>query len=501
MRKLLPALVLATVLLLAAACSGPEGPARTVDTSAWTSQIENGLKPALVLEGEDLQGWSLSERMAFHQVPGVSVAIIANGEVAWAHAWGVADKETGAPVTPETLFQAASISKPVGALAALSLVEEGRLALDNPVNDYLQTWNVPDNVFTADSAVTLRGILTHSAGTTVWGFPGYRKDEPFTTEQGLATNAQVLDGLGNTDTVRVYKVPGTSWQYSGGGYTIMEQMLEDITGQAFPGVVAARVLEPAGMARSTYEQPLPEARWTEAARGHGGDGIEVDGEWHTYPEQAAAGLWTTPTDLARVSVHLLGILSGDVTDGVLSKGLLEQMLTPNHDGAEDFNDWGLGFGVAELDGQRSFGHGGANAGFRALWTVLPELGAGFVIMTNGDRGGALANEIARSITGSRGWPVLRPESKPRVRLDLAEMAALGGKYDLEGRPDFVIEFQNGDDGELELLVPGQGTVVFYATSADEWFELTDGDVMIIGRDENGAVVGAVIDGTTRLVKR
>ncbi len=219
-------------VLLAAACTAPPDAAESDLPSAadWISDVEGALLSAVVLEGEDLSGWTLAERMQYYDVPAVSVAVIEGGEIVWAKAWGVADTETGSPATVATLFQAASISKPVGALAALSLVEDGRLSLDAPINDYLTSWNLPDNEFTADSAVTLRGLLTHSAGTTVWGFPGYRKDEPFGPGAVLATNAEVLDGEGNTDPVRVYKVPGTSWQYSGGGYTIMEQTLEDVTG-------------------------------------------------------------------------------------------------------------------------------------------------------------------------------------------------------------------------------------------------------------------------------
>ncbi len=491
------------LLLFAVACTTPPDAAEpdARDVSDWVSAVENALMPAVVLEGETLQGWTLAERMDHYSVPAVSVAVIEEGEIVWAKAWGVADTGTGSPATVETLFQAASISKPVGALAALSLVEEGRLELDAPINDYLTSWTLPDNEFTGDSAVTLRGLLTHSAGTTVWGFPGYRKDEPFRTDQALATNAHVLDGEGNTDPVRVYKVPGTSWQYSGGGYTVMEQALEDISGRSFPEVVAERVLGPAGMSLSTYEQPLPEDRWDEAARAHRGDGSEVEGEWHTYPEQAAAGLWTTPTELARVSVHLLKILDGEITDGVISQGMLEQMLTPNRDGAEGFNDHGLGFGLGEREGHASFGHGGSNAGFRANWQVLRHLRLGYAIMTNGDRGSALAGEIARSVADAGDWPINRPETKSRVTLDASVVDALSGEYEIEGVPDFEIEFRPGEDGTLEVVVPGQGTMVFYSTSADEWFETSDGDVMMIERDAEGDVVGAVNAGTTRLIRR
>ncbi len=492
-----------SLLALAVACGGadetqiPEG--QSVDD--WIAGVEGALLPALLVEDVELTGYTLAERMENYHVPAVSAAVIENGQIVWAKAWGEADLEAGSPATTETLFQAASISKPVAALVALSLVEDGRLELDGPVNHYLTSWTIPDNEFTADSAVTLRGILTHSAGLSVWGFPGYRKDEPFNDEQALATNPQVLEGEGNTDPVRVYKVPGTSWQYSGGGYTVMEQMLEDVTGGPFHTIATSRVLTPAGMTRSTYEQPLSEERWAEASRGHRGDGAEVEGEWHTYPEQAAAGLWTTPTELATLSVHLLRILDGTVTDGVITRDMLSRMLTPNRDGDEDFNDWGLGFGISEIDGQRAFGHGGSNEGFRASWQMFPDLGVGYAIMTNGDAGGALAAEMARAIAAVRGWPVHRVETRVRMRPEAAEIAALAGNYDVEGADDFVVEVRPGDDATLEFIVPGQGAFTWYATSPDEWFDPSDGQELTVERDEDGNVTGVLLDGETRLVRR
>jgi CubicO group peptidase (beta-lactamase class C family) len=493
-----------SILVLVSACDGPdvdEGARRSSDDPTFIEQVESGLLPAVVLEGEELPTWTLQERLEHYEVPGVSVAVIEGGAVAWAKGYGVADLETGATVTTETLFQAASISKPVAALAALSLVEEGLIRLDAPVNDYLTSWRLPDNEFTADSVVTLRHLLTHSAGLTVWGFPGYRKDEPFAGGQEVATNPQVLDGDGNTDPVRVYKEPGTSWQYSGGGYTVMEQMVEDVTGLPFHEVLQERVLGPAGMTRSTYAQPLPRDRWSEAARGHRSDGSEVEGEWHTYPEQAAAGLWTTPTDLAALSTHLLRILDGSIAEGVLSSAMLDQMLTPNHDGQEGFSNWGLGFGLSEPGAERTFGHGGSNEGFKANWVVYRDAARGYVVMTNGDRGSPLAGEIARAIAVAYDWPEGKPEARARVHLDSAVVAALAGEYEIEGLADFIITAQPGPDGTLEIDVPGQGTMTFHPASADEWFELADGDVMVIERDDQGNVRRAVVGGQTVLIRR
>lgn len=437
--------------------------------------------------------------MARYHVPGVSVAVMDGGEIVWARGWGLADTETGAPVTPETLFQAASISKPVAGLAAMSLVQDGTLALDAPVNRYMTGWHVPDNDFTADSAVTLRGILTHSAGLTVWGFPGYRKDEPF-GDQPMASNVQVLDGLGNTDPVRVYKVPGTSWQYSGGGYTVMEQLLEDATGLPFAEVLRERVLEPAGMGRSTYAQPLPEARWPEAARGHRGDGSEVEGEWHTYPEQAAAGLWTTPTDLLTLSVHLLGILGGSVGDGILSRETAQAVMTPNHPGDEAFQGWGLGFSLSGEGVARTFGHGGANEGFRAQWVVYPELGRGVAVMTNGDQGSPLAMEIIRSVSEAFDWPGHKPQVRAARSLSQDEMAEYAGPYRVEGA-DMIVTVTPGD-GVLEVDVPGQAGFTLHAdaVAADAFFDLQSGESSIFERDAGGAVRALVVGGVARAVR-
>lgn len=199
-----------------------------------------------------------------------------------------------------TLFQAGSISKPVAALAALRLVEQGKLSLDEDVNAKLVSWKVPGNEFTKEQKVTLRRLLTHSAGLTVHGFPGYAAGAQ------VPTLVQVLNGEkpANTPAIRVDTVPGRLWRYSGGGYTIMQQLLIDVTQKSFPELMRQLVLEPAGMKHSTYEQPLPPARAGEAATAHDANGQPVKGQFHTYPEMAAAGLWTTPTDLALLAIEL-----------------------------------------------------------------------------------------------------------------------------------------------------------------------------------------------------
>lgn len=494
-------LALAAFLLLMGAACDPSSDGQDAATPG-PDQIAFNLRPAVQLEGEPAVTYTIADRMDHYAVPGLSVAVLDDGEIAWARGWGVSDTETGAPVTSTTLFQAASISKPAAALGAMTLVEEGALGLDDSVNEHLTSWHVPENRFTADSAVTLRGILSHTAGLTVWGFPGYRKDEPFADGVEIATNVDVLDGLGNTDSVRVFREPGIAWLYSGGGYTVMEQMVEDVTGRSFEQAMRERVLEPAGMTRSTYEQPLPAGRWGEAARGHGGDGSEVEGEWHSYPEQAAAGLWTTPSDLLTLSAHLLDVLEGRTADGIVSRASLETMLEPHRFGEEGFEPYGLGFGIEGEGETLSFGHGGSNAGFRAQWIVFPALGDGAVVMTNGDRGAQLASEVLRALAEAYDWPRPRAEVRAHRALTATELAAYAGEYELEAEPEFVVTMRAGD-GVLLFDVPEQGTYTLHADAEvdDRFFDASDAQTLTFERDDDGVVTALILPGDQRMRRR
>ncbi len=246
----------------------------------------------------------IQEILAKHKVPGASVAVIDGFGVVWAEGFGLRGAGAPDPVTPDTLFQAASISKPVAAAAALRLVEQGKLSLDEDVNAKLRSWRVPSHEF--QKPVTLRGIVAHNAGLTVHGFRGYAEGE------AVPTLPQLLDGTkpANSAAIRVNVEPGTTWRYSGGGYCVLQQLLLDVTGKQFPALLRELVLDRAGMKRSTYAQPLPKPREKEAALGHRADGKIVAGRWHQYPEMAAAGLWTTPSDLARFFIELQRAMAG-----------------------------------------------------------------------------------------------------------------------------------------------------------------------------------------------
>ena len=334
--------------------------------------VENGLIPGILVKGEPEKRYTLTERMAFYNVPGLSIAVIRDGKIRWAKGYGIANTRTGKAVDVNTIFQAGSISKPLAALGALLLVQEGKVDLDTDVNTYLKTWKVPENEFTKTEKVTLRRLLTHSAGMTVHGFPGYSYLDKFPDIE------TVLNGKGNTPAIFVDVVPGTIWRYSGGGYTVMEKMVEDMTGMPLEKYLAKKVLRPLGMKNSTYEQPLPKKRSKQASAAYHGDGKIVEGLWHNYPEQAAAGLWTTPSDLARYCIEIQEALAGK-SHKVLNQETVGKMLTKH------LSNWGLGPSLRWDADSLIFQHGGKNEGFTNNMMAFARRGDGLIVMTSADR--------------------------------------------------------------------------------------------------------------------
>ena len=433
-------LTLAVLLALPAAAQST-----ATETERHIRDIENGLLKAVQIKGEPAAAMTLRERMEFYKVPGVSIAVVHNGRIEWARGYGKV-AAGGADVTPDTLFQAGSISKPVAAVGTLKLVDEGKLSLDEDVNAKLKGWKLPDNEFTKAKPVTLREILTHSGGLTVHGFPGYAAGET------VPTLVQVLSGEkpANTPAIRVEKQPGTVWNYSGGGYTIMQQLVIDVTGKPYPQFLRETVLQPIGMTSSTYEQPLPESLRSKAATPYA-RGKAIAGGFHTYPEMAAAGLWTTASDLCRFIMAIQHGLEGK-PGFVLSQNMTRQMVSKQFTVGQDPNDnWGLGFEVQQAGSRTGFGHGGSNAGFEGLFFGTEDGRDGFAILTNANGGGALSQEVARSIARAYGWPFYKPVEKTRVPLTAGDLRELPGRYEFGPQFSAVISAR---DGKLFVRPPG-----------------------------------------------
>jgi CubicO group peptidase (beta-lactamase class C family) len=338
----------------------------------------------------------IQARMLERHLTGLSLAIVQDGKIIKARGYGFADDRGQKPVTPATLFQAGSISKPLAALAALRLVQTGQLSLDADVNTRLRAWKVPENEFTKDQKVTLRGILSHSAGLTVHGYPGYALDAP------VPALVEVLNGVqsANTSAIRVDVVPGSKWRYSGGGYTVLQQMIIDATGKPFPEFMAATVLTPLGMTNSTYDQPLPPKMAAVAAAGYLASGQAVKGGWHVYPEMAAAGLWTTASDLARFAIGIQRALAGDANP-VLSQAMTRQMLAIQNPTLSDTD--GLGLFVRGSGDALRFWHDGRNEGFDALMMAFPNTGKGAVIMINANDNRGTMADIIKAIAKQYAW--------------------------------------------------------------------------------------------------
>jgi len=320
-------------------------------------RVTSGLIGPVILKGDQHAARTLSQRMKDLNVPGVSIAVIHGGKIEWARGFGFRSVG-GPPVDDATLFQAASISKPLSAMAVLRLVQQGKLSLDADINTYLSTWKLPTAPVAAGKPVTLRELLAHTGGISVHGFPGYARGVE------IPTLVQVLNGEkpANTQPIRIEAPPGDHWQYSGGGYTIMQQMLIDISKEAYPKLMHDNVLAPVGMIHSTYQQPLPASLEGNAATPYRGDGKPVEGGAHTYPEMAAAGLWTTPSDLARYAIEVQNSLQGKANH-VLSAEMTQQMVSPGK------GNWGLGVEIGGSKDNPYFSHGGANEGFRCIFVA------------------------------------------------------------------------------------------------------------------------------------
>ena len=463
-----------------AATAAPQKPSDDANLNARIARIESGLLPAVTIKGQPIPAMTIADRMAHYKVPGVSVAFFDRGKIVWTRTYGFADVASKKPVTTETRFQAASISKPVSALATLRLVQDGKLSLDDNVNEKLRSWTVPENEFTKEQKVTLRRILSHSAGLTVHGFPGYAADEP------VPTVIQILNGEkpANTAPIRVDVVPGTLWRYSGGGFVVMQLLLTELTGKPFPQILHDLVLQPAGMKESTYEQPLPKSLWAFAATPYRDDGQPVKGGWHTYPEMAPAGLWTTPSDLARLAIEVQSEYAGN-SSKILSQAMVRQMLTHQKD------NWGLGFELESPGSALRFGHGGGNEGFRCELEAYTESGQGIAIMTNSDSGGQIDSEYLSAVAKEYNWPDFHPVERSRAKIDPGQLSAYAGTY--EG-PDVGKLSVTLKDGKLyiqaaplglepqELLPESDG--VFFILSGDITFNFQ--------KDEKGSMATLVL---------
>lgn len=436
---------------------------------------------------------TIDELMKRFNVPGVSVAVIDNFEIHWAKAYGLADVETEAPANTETLFQAASISKPVAAMASLKAVQDGLFTLDDDINGILTSWKLDGGEFTKDRPVTPRMLMSHTSGLgDGFGFPGYEPSLP------RPTVVQILGGhsLSNVGPLFMERAPMTLMEYSGGGVTLMQQALSDARRRPFADIMRDDVLRPIGMARSSFEQPLSPERDRNAARAHSREGKSRAAKWHVYPELAAAGLWTTPADLARFAIEVQKSAAGK-SNRVLSRAMVQEMLSPVGVG-----DYAVGFSVAKIGQGWYFQHGGSNWGFQATLLAHKVKGYGLAIMTNADSGGAVIAELSRRIQAAYEWDSLaqpaprgyRPlVARPEVAVAEDILRAYVGDYQLTLELTLVITLEAGrlhvqPTGQGKLPIVAESETTFFVREANARLTFTkgpSGDVTTLTLDQGG----------------
>ncbi len=447
-------------------------------TQKRIKSVEKGLLRAVFLKGQKPEKLDLLERMQFYKVPGVSIAVLDKYQIEWAKSYGIKDVQGAQPVTRETIFQAGALSQPIAAAVALHYVDSGRLDLDKDVNAWLHTWKIPTNPFTAKNKVTLRELLTHSAGFPSLVFPGYFQKEP------IPDLSQVLAGEkpAKNQPLQCESEPGRRVRDSEAGFTVLQQLLGELEKKPFEAIAREVVFDPLSLKNSTFDFPLPEVMRPNAASGHLRDGSPVEGGWQNYPELAAKGLWTNPTEFASFVIELLETAM-EKSAKILSPAAARSMLTAQ------LEYKGFGFNVEGAGEENNFNLRGKTTGYASHLVVYPSRGQGAVIMTNSTNGSFLIDEILRAISAACLWPHFKPLERPLFRLDPSIYKQYVGQYQVA--PDYVLDVSY-EDYYLIVRPSGQAPTKFYVESETIFFSVDPYIRIQFRRDEAGKVAGLVL---------
>jgi CubicO group peptidase (beta-lactamase class C family) len=453
--------LLSLLLLLLACFNGFSQDQYSPEIQARIKQVEQGLSGRFLVASQPKH--TIKERMAFYHINGLSIAVIHDYHLEWAKGYGWADSAGQLPVTTQTLFQAASISKSLNAVGVLKLAQDGKLNLYRDINDYLNSWKFPYDSLSKGKKITIANLLSHTGGLSVHGFPGYARGDT------LPTLEQVLDGRrpANTGPVRSMYEPGIRSEYSGGGTTITQLIVMDITHGPYDKYMRDNVLKPLGMVSSFYTQPAPTDKRGLLATAYHVDGKAVDGKYHIYPEEAPAGLWTNPTDLSAYIIETQNAYAGRSVK-VLTQEYTKLRLTPYIDSTA-----ALGVFINKIGTATYFQHGGANEGFRSQYYGSLDGGNGVVVMVNSDNGSIL-QEVVNSVATVYAWKgFYEPEVKTMSPLQPAQLKACEGRFKYRGARDLYLavtaksdqlEILQEWDGQKVAFLPGS-TIAFFSPDA------------------------------------
>ena len=460
-------------LLLLPVYAFSQNPSREV--SERIKKVENSLAPTVVY-GDTIPKWNIEERMKHNGTRGLTIAVIRNYKIEWAKGYGWADVAENRRVDTETRFQAASISKSINSLGVLKLVEQAKLDTGADINNYLKSWEFPYDSLSKGKKISVNNLLSHTAGLSIHGFPGYER----TAE--LPTVSQILNGEkpANTRAVRSLFEPGKKFQYSGGGTTITQLIVSDITGRKYDEYMQEEVLKPLGMTNSSYR--LPTSDTANLATGYYQNGTTVKGKYHLYPEQAAAALWTTPTDLSKYIIECQLAYEGK-SSKVLSQAMMKKRLTPYID-----KNAALGVFIEDRGGIKYFNHNGGNEAFLCTSYGSLEGGNGVVIMVNGDNF-QIIPELLNSVAQVYGWKdFYKPEFKKLVAVPEDVLQHYVGNYKLMN-DTLTISFCDKELCIQQNHQPAIGyKMIFSDNSSFGIKEVPDANFTVI-RDKDGKVEG------------
>ena len=371
--------------------------------------------------------------MSAYKIPALSLAVINQGEIEWADIYKNSDFPEEQELDCKTIFQAASLSKPVTFLAAVRMHSAGEIDLDKNIQDYLKDFELPQGKQTAENPVTFRNIFSHTSGIVSGGYQGYARD------LDLPSDIDVLRGSAgvNSPAVEVVSLPNEKLAYSGGAYTVAELALQDIYNNEFSNIMKEWILEPAGMMHSEFTQPLLASKPNQIAKGYTHSGDVLDGGWRNHPEQAAAGLWSNSIDLAKFLIEIYKAYQGN--SSVFSRSDIQSIISHERDGHV------YGFMVNRSDDDISITHYGGNAGYRTGMTISLTSGNGLVYLINSDNGGALGNELLLSASQIYDWQHFKQTNVQREQVSSEVLKELPGKYKWNNQIDLSITFDDNNN--------------------------------------------------------
>lgn len=454
------------------------------------SEVENGLleKKEVVFADSLIPTHTIYNRMKFYKVPSVSIAVIENGKIVWAKAYGMADVNKQMLSNVETVYQAASITKSINALAILKLVQDNKLSLTRDVREYLKTWKFPENEFSQGKTITLRHLLSHTAGFNTSGFRGYK------CEDSIPSINQMLEGIppANNEPVKPIFSPSKGYKYSGGGTLITRKIIEDNIESSYGELIQQLVLNPLEMTNSSFSEPI-ESHQENFAVAYDKEIEEIEGKYYSYPEMAPDGLWSTATDIAKFVLSLQHSLNG--SQKVLSKSIAEEMVTP----VNNSSDAALGVFITQRGNDKYFRHSGANMGFRGEFFGSLTKGKGVVVLTNSDNGQPLIDEIIRSVAAAYEWDgFYQPEVKKLIRVPEVLLDQYAGSYK-SVNPAMEIQIKR-DSAGLELSAKNSERM--YPISKDTFILLSSPSQKIVFSNSQNSKekVFKVIDGENVIIE-